>query len=538
MRVDGLLQPGDPEFIGPYRVVKPLGRGGMGRVFLAVSPGGRPVAVKVVHPEYADDREFRIRFRREVEAARKVSGLCTAEVVDADTDGPIPWLATAYVPGPSLMQAIKEHGPLPLPSLIALAAGLAEGIGVIHAAGVVHRDLTSNNVLIAEDGPRIIDFGISQAADATIHTHSTRFGTPGYHPPELLASSGHVAAAGDIFSLGAVLAFAATGTNPFGSGPSEALAYRVVHEEPDLTGVPAEISDLIRRCLAKDPAKRPTAADVLTELASAGPKMGWLPGLFTRNFSRYAVPAQAAWTAPVTPSRRTDLPSFPPAGDTGAITTAAVLGFLVVTSIALMETAGIGGSTTGRIPVGLIGGYSAGNIIRDSSSLQLGTIACFAAGLVGACTVLVVLGPIAALSTGFATGLRVVITDLSIIALGVLCFTANGAVRLGVIGGVFTLCFTAALFLVMLFGVICLWAVEIDLLPLRRVAFFELPADPFHTIGFLCLGGALATIAAAGLGVGYHLGIAAGTALGLGSTCGLALCMAALNGVSRHSAPY
>jgi eukaryotic-like serine/threonine-protein kinase len=348
VRVEGLLQPGDPEFIGPYRVVKPLGRGGMGRVFLAVSPGGRPVAVKVVHPEYAGDPEFRTRFRREVEAARKVSGSRTAEVVDADTDGPVPWLATVYVPGPSLKQAVKEHGPLPLPSLIALAAGLAEGIGVIHAAGVVHRDLTSNNVLIAEDGPRIIDFGISQAADATMHTHSTRFGTPGYHPPELLASSGQVAAAEDIFSLGAVLAFAATGTNPFGSGPSEALAYRVLHEEPDLTGVPAEISDLIQRCLAKDPAKRPTAAEVLTELASAGPKMGWLPG-------HYVVPAQATWTAPVTATR----PSFPSARDTVAITTAVVLGFLVVTSIALMETAGIGGSTTGRIPVGLIGGYSA-----------------------------------------------------------------------------------------------------------------------------------------------------------------------------------
>jgi Protein kinase domain len=301
--VDELLQPGDPESVGQYHVVKPLGRGGMGRVFLAVSPGGRAVAVKVIHAEYASDPEFRVRFRREVAAARKVSGLYTAGVVDADTDGPVPWLATAYVSGPSLGQEVKEHGPLPPRSLIALAAGLAEGVSVIHAAGVVHRDLTPSNVMLAEDGPRIIDFGISRAADVSTHAHSTRFGTPGYHPPELLASGSGVGAAGDIFSLGAVLAFASTGTGPFGAGSFESLAYRVVHEEPDLTAVPAEIRALIQRCLAKDPAKRPTAADVLAELTSAGPRMGWQPGQISRDVHRDATPAQPSETATVIRTR-------------------------------------------------------------------------------------------------------------------------------------------------------------------------------------------------------------------------------------------
>src|SRR5580693_5376078 len=165
--VIGGLQPGYPQLIGPYRLVGQLGGGGMGRVFMGLSAGGRPVAVKVIRPELAADQEFRVRFGREVAAAGRVSGLFTALVVDADVDGPVPWLATAYVAGPSLAEAVDTHGPLPAHSVLTLAAGLAEGLQAIHAEGVVHRDLKPSNVLLADDGPRVIDFGISRAAEAS-----------------------------------------------------------------------------------------------------------------------------------------------------------------------------------------------------------------------------------------------------------------------------------------------------------------------------------------------------------------------------------
>ena len=179
------LQPGDPQTIGSYRLVGQLGGGGMGRVFLGVSAGGRPVAVKVIRAELATDPQFRMRFGREVAAARRVSGVFTAMVVDADVDGPAPWLATAYVPGPSLSEAVDDHGPLPAGSLLALAAGLAESLTAIHAAGVVHRDLKPSNVMLAEDGPRVIDFGISRAVESTALTQTGLvIGSPGFMSPE------------------------------------------------------------------------------------------------------------------------------------------------------------------------------------------------------------------------------------------------------------------------------------------------------------------------------------------------------------------
>ena len=205
------LQPGDPQKVGPYWLLGLLGSGGMGRVFLARSPGGRLVAVKVVRAELAGQAEFRNRFAREVAAAQKVSGLFTAPVVDADVDAPVPWLATAYVPGPSLAGAITRHGPLPAPSVLALAAGLAEGLAAVHAAGIVHRDLKPSNVLLADDGPRIIDFGISRAVEATALTGTgVVFGSAAFMSPE--QARGHrVGPPSDVFSLGAVLTFAATG---------------------------------------------------------------------------------------------------------------------------------------------------------------------------------------------------------------------------------------------------------------------------------------------------------------------------------------
>ena len=296
------LQPGDPQTIGPYRLVGQLGSGGMGRVYLGVSAGGRPVAVKVVRTELAEDPDFRTRFGREVAAARRVSGLFTAMVVDADVDGPVAWLATAYVPGPSLSEAINEHGPLPASSLLTLTAGLAESLSAIHAAGVVHRDLKPSNVLIAEDGPRVIDFGISRAVESTALTQAGLvIGSPGFMSPEQAAGY-EVGPPSDIFSLGAVLAFAATGEGPFGTGTTASLLYRVVHGSASLERVPTEVRPVIERCLAKDPSQRPTADGLLAEVGALQPTANWLPESIIRAFARDAqagpAPATAAAPAP------------------------------------------------------------------------------------------------------------------------------------------------------------------------------------------------------------------------------------------------
>jgi len=291
------LQPGDPQTIGPYRLVGQLGSGGMGRVFLGVSAGGRPVAVKVIRAELVADPEFRMRFGREVASARRVSGVFTAPVVDADVDGTPAWLATAYVPGPSLSEAVASHGPLPAGALLTLAAGLAESLSAIHAAGVVHRDLKPSNVLIAEDGPRVIDFGISRAAESTALTQAGLvIGSPGFMSPEQAAGY-EVGAPTDIFSLGAVLAFAATGEGPFGAGTTAALLYRVVHGTPGLDQVPAEVRPLIERCLAKEPGQRPTANGLLADVGALQPNATWLPESIIRAFAQDAAPGPAPSTA-------------------------------------------------------------------------------------------------------------------------------------------------------------------------------------------------------------------------------------------------
>src|SRR6267154_3509655 len=247
----------------------------MGRVYLGRSPGGRQVAIKVIRPELAEDADFRARFAREVSAARKVSGIFTASVVDADLDGPVPWLATSYIAGPSLAGAVATRGPLPESMVLRLAAGLAEGLSAIHAAGVVHRDLKPSNVLLADDGPRLIDFGISRSMETSALTQTgTVVGSPGFMSPEQTQGR-EVGPPSDIFSLGAVLTFAATGEGPCGQGSTPALVYRVVHSGPQLDLMPAEVRSLAERCLAKDPALRPTAADLLA--AAAYPAAGWLP---------------------------------------------------------------------------------------------------------------------------------------------------------------------------------------------------------------------------------------------------------------------
>jgi serine/threonine protein kinase len=276
------LQPRDPRLIGPYRLVGQLGAGGMGRVFLGMSAGGRPVAVKIIRAELAADPEFRTRFRREVTAARRVNGLFTALVVDADVDAAVPWLATAFVPAPSLAETVNESGPLSPRGVLSLAAGLAEGLVAIHSVGVVHGDLKPSNVLLAEDGPRVIDFGISQAAGAAPVTPTGLVvGSPGFMSPEQ-ALGRKVGPLSDVFSLGAVLAFAATGERPFGAGSPVELLDRVVHGSPRLDTVPAEVQSLCRRCLARNPDERPSAASLLAEMGDVQFATGWLPESIVR----------------------------------------------------------------------------------------------------------------------------------------------------------------------------------------------------------------------------------------------------------------
>jgi len=284
----------------------------MGQVFLGQSPGGRLVAVKVIHAELAADPEFRARFAREVAAARQVSGIFTAAVVDADPDAPQPWLVTAYVPGPSLADAVDSQGPLPLTSVLTLAAGLAEGLGAIHAQGMVHRDLKPSNVLLASDGPRIIDFGISRAADATSLTRANLvIGSPGFMSPEQ-AMGQEVGPASDIFSLGAVLVSAATGEGPFGEGTVTALLYRVAHDPPIIDRLPGRLRSLVKRCLAKDPRARPTTDEILAELGTTNPAANWLPPPVAQTLGGYAQPVPATAADAATPPGQTPPTQVPP----------------------------------------------------------------------------------------------------------------------------------------------------------------------------------------------------------------------------------
>jgi serine/threonine protein kinase len=274
------------------------------------------VAVKVIRANLAEDAGFRARFAREVSAARKVGGMFTAAVVDADPDGPVPWLVTAYVPGTSLSDAVERQGPLPESSVLALAAGLAEGLSAIHAAGVIHRDLKPSNVLLAQDGPRIIDFGISSAAEATALT-GTGFmiGSPGFMSPEQ-AEGLTVGPSSDIFSLAGVLIYAARGEGPFGSGDTAALLYRVVHGKPNIDNIPDRLRPLIKRSLSRDPKRRPTAGQFLADLSAAYPAAAdltdWLP-------PRVLDPS-AAGPAPADPSLH------PPAASGGSLAGSSVAG--------------------------------------------------------------------------------------------------------------------------------------------------------------------------------------------------------------------
>ncbi|MFG3025098.1 serine/threonine-protein kinase [Streptomyces sp. NPDC048254] len=258
-----------PEYAGHYRLESCLGSGGMGVVHLARSTSGLKLAVKVVHAEFSKDREFRGRFRQEVAAARKVSGAFTAPVVDADPEADRPWMATLFIPGPTLSEQVKRNGPMSPAQLRRLMAGLAEALRDIHRVGVVHRDLKPSNVLLAEDGPKVIDFGISRPKDSELRTETGKLiGTPPFMAPEQFRRPREVGPAADIFALGSVLVHAATGRGPFDSDSPYVVAYQVVHDEPDLTGMPEELAPLVLRCLAKEPEDRPTPDEMMRELRS------------------------------------------------------------------------------------------------------------------------------------------------------------------------------------------------------------------------------------------------------------------------------
>ncbi|MFG2500138.1 serine/threonine-protein kinase [Streptomyces sp. NPDC048441] len=288
------LDPGEPTVIGPYRLLGRLGSGGMGRVYLGRSSGGRTVAVKVVHPHFALDEEFRARFRREVDAARRVGGDWTAPVLDADPEAAVPWVATGYAAGPSLAEAVRDLSPLPAHSVRVLVAGLAEALAHVHELGLVHRDVKPSNVLLTMDGPRLIDFGIARATDGTASLTSTgvSIGSPGYMSPEQILGKG-ITGAADVFSLGAVLVYAATGTSPFPGDSSASLLYKVVHEEPELGGLDGDLRDLARECLSKEASTRPAPGEIARRLAPGGANglvaAGWLPGPLVERVSRSAV---------------------------------------------------------------------------------------------------------------------------------------------------------------------------------------------------------------------------------------------------------
>ncbi|MFE7859006.1 serine/threonine-protein kinase [Streptomyces sp. NPDC057403] len=258
-----------PDYAGHYRLESCLGSGGMGVVHLARSTSGMKVAVKVVHAQFAKDPEFRGRFRQEVAAARRVSGAFTAPVVDADPEAGRPWMATLYIPGSTLSDHVKRNGPMDAAQLRRLMAGLAEALRDIHRVGVVHRDLKPSNVLLADDGPKVIDFGISRPKDSELRTETGKLiGTPPFMAPEQFRRPREVGPAADVFALGSVMVHAATGRGPFDSDSPYIVAYQVVHDEPDMTGVPANLAPLVLRCLAKEPEDRPTPDELMRELRS------------------------------------------------------------------------------------------------------------------------------------------------------------------------------------------------------------------------------------------------------------------------------
>jgi serine/threonine protein kinase len=335
------LKAGDPDRVGSYRILGRLGTGGMGQVYLGVSPGGRRVAVKVIHRALAGSPQFRKRFAREIEAARRVGGFHTAPVVDADPDADPPWMVTAYIKGPSLEEAIRRDGPMPPDQVRVLGAGLAEGLAAIHACGLVHRDLKPANVIIGPDGPRIIDFGTARAEGAArLTTVGMTIGTFAWMSPEQFR--GDLAGPpSDVFSLGCVLAFAATGRLPFGGESVAAVMLRVSSMAPDLAGLPDQgLRYLLESCLAKDPGARPGIPELLVGLTGPPPALSGLRGVRSPD----DIPTQLT-PLPVTPpygGPRSRATGWFPARRTAAFwpaVLAAAAGVVLAVSVAVALTA-------------------------------------------------------------------------------------------------------------------------------------------------------------------------------------------------------
>ncbi|MFJ5706411.1 bifunctional serine/threonine-protein kinase/ABC transporter substrate-binding protein [Streptomyces sp. NPDC093105] len=368
------LHRSDPSAVAGHRLLGRLGAGGMGVVYLARTPGGALAAVKVIRAEHAADPAFRERFRREARTAERITGRWTVRVLGADPEAREPWLATEYVPGPSLAETLALYGPLPEPAVRALGARLADALAGLHAGGLVHRDVKPANVLLAVDGPRLIDFGIARAAGATALTATdAMIGTPGYLAPEQAraAGAGDVGPPADVFALGCVLAYVLTGERPFGTGTVAAVVYRTVHEEPELGAVPASLKPLLAACLAKDPAARPTAEAVRDALGGTEGPVGELlpPGLPALIAERSA----RVLDLPV-PEPTAVVPAPPPRGPSRRALLAGGSAALVVAAGALAARLGglIGGGTGSGTDGGVQGGTSAtaGNLPTYTIGVQ------------------------------------------------------------------------------------------------------------------------------------------------------------------------
>ncbi|MFE6922529.1 protein kinase [Nocardia sp. NPDC057663] len=359
----------DPRQIGAYRLLGVLGAGGMGKVYLGRNAGGRTVAVKVIRPDLLGDPEFRVRFRREVAAARRVGGAFTAPVLDADVDADPPWLATGYVAGLALSDAVARFGPFAEPSLLALGHGLAEALVAIHGAGVVHRDLKPSNVLLAVDGPKVVDFGIARAVEDTALTTTGKvIGSPGFMCPEQVTGE-PLGPACDVFALGGVLTFAASGHGPFGTAEIVQMLWRIVYEEPRLAGLPPSLRPLVAACVAKDAAARPTPQEVLSELAGIGrpERSGWLPPAVLEEVSMRAVRLLDLDSGPADFSAGLGTPdtSIPDRAATGwhagAVLPAATGGYYTASPGVALPAATTGGHTPppgAPLPAANVGGYT------------------------------------------------------------------------------------------------------------------------------------------------------------------------------------
>ncbi|CAL9467602.1 protein kinase domain-containing protein [Streptomyces sp. enrichment culture] len=371
-----------PGFAGHYRLERRLGSGGMGVVHLARSTSGLKLAVKVVHTEYANDPEFRGRFRQEVAAARRVSGAFTASVVDADPEAERPWMATLYIPGPTLADEVKRNGPLDSSQLRRLMAGLAEALRDIHRVGVVHRDLKPSNVLLSEDGPKVIDFGISRPKDSELRTETGKLiGTPPFMAPEQFRRPREVGPAADIFALGSVLVHAATGRGPFDSDSPYVVAYQVVHDEPDLTGVPDELSDLVRRCLAKEPEERPTPDELMAGLRAVAASYDtrvFIPGQRTDEDPERSRPAESGTAEPAArepEAAKVTAAEKPRRGRRRVVYgSAGAAGLVAVLTLTMFQVFGMGDATptAGTVP----GETSSGSLPWEAAGPAEGTPRC------------------------------------------------------------------------------------------------------------------------------------------------------------------